>query len=279
MGALKPYLQWPQWQLPLFALLVVGWLIGGGYLIHRLYSPHVSRQQRGLGRGILASLLGGGAGLFAVGACLMLFKSIGTWLDAKLTVPGLLVGGVAGAGMFLIVLYALYAISPRQVFGRGAIVLAALLLFGGGVGAGIFLPARPMYLQQVRRSLSRDRLASIEQSIQIYIGRHAMPPDTLEDLVADGLLSKDFLRSPADREPRRSVGYFILPRTPLVRDNETPILRGAELSHEDTSVGRVVSYANTEVVWLQAAEFEEVLSRSENRRFAEAFRKADAEQK
>jgi len=271
---LVQYLKYPAWQLPLFAVFVFGWLLGGGYLLHRSLRGALPRRGAALGRCVLASLLAGAMVLIAAGAVFVLFQTIGDRAEVNLKRVGAAIAIVAGIPMWFLVLHAMFALPMARILGLGWPAVGGVLVLGLAVGAGAILPARTLVLRQRQRDRSVIRLQTIHDLIETNFERPlARAPRALQELVDERILSPQELRSPCN--PGREIGYFYIPSRSLPRPDRTEELRACEFSHSYSDAGRVVLFRNGYCDWVPASEFERLLGLEENKEFAAAFREAD----
>jgi len=269
------YLEYPLWQLPLMALFLVGWLLGGGYLIQRLFKPHSTRRTSAYGRCVRVSFLSGGAAWLAAGAVYFLIITIAKLYDTTYNYLGLIPAILIAMVMFYLVLHASFNLPTSVVVTRSGIVVGAILLLGLAVAAGVFLPAQALLLGQVRRNRSVTKVFRIKEAVLEYEKACAKVPSTLGALVDSNMLEPRDLRCPS--VPDRKIGYFYLPTPSVGRDEQKDPekLRLCEFTSEETKAGRIVLFANGEVRRTVPADFERVLGLEYNRLFAEKFRQAD----
>ena len=268
------YLKYPAWQLPLFAVFLFGWLLGGGYLLHRSLRRALPRRGATLGRCVLASLLAGAAVLIAAGGVFLLFRTIGERAEVDLKRVGAALAIVAGIPMWFLVLHAMFPLPMARILGLGWPAVGGVLVLGLAVGAGAILPARTLVLRERRKAESVIRLQMIHDLIYVNFERpEAEAPESLQKLVERRILSPSELRSPCN--PGREIGYFYTPSRSLPRSERTYQLRACEFSHYHSDAGRVVLFRNGECDWVPASEFERLLGLEENKQFAAAFREAD----
>lgn len=269
------YLEYPTWQLPQMALFLVGWLLGGGYLIQRLFKPHLTRHTSAYGRCVQASVLSGGAAWVAAGVVYFLVITIADRYDTTYNYLGLIPAVLTAVVMFYLVLHASFELPMSVIVPRGGIVIGAILLLGLAVGAGVFLPARSLFIRQVRRGQSVTIVYRINGGIDAYEKAFAKVPSTLEALVDSNMIQASDLRCPS--VPGREIGYFYLPPRSLERGEQKipETLRLCEFTNEETKPGRVVLFTSGEVLRTGPADFERLLSLKDNDSFAKKFREAD----
>jgi len=274
------------WQLPLLAVFLFGWLLGGGYLLHRYLRGALPRRGATMGRCVLASLLAGGAVLIAAGAVFVLFGKIGERAEMDLRIVGGALGIIGGVPMWFLVLYVMFPLPIVRIVRVGSPAAGGVLLLALVVGAGVILPARALNLREVRKLQSINRLQMIHDLIHrnfdLIEASLEQPLATVRDplgelarkkLAGKRILSPSQLRSPCD--PQREIGYFYRLARSLPRDERTPELQACEFSHAGSDAGRVVLFRNGYCDWVPASEFERLLSLEENKEFAAAFREAD----
>jgi hypothetical protein len=266
------YLNTPEFQIPLMLLFVLAWLLGGGALLRRAFREHVPRRENKLGSFVLASLLAGAALVFAVGAILSLATALQDRLEMDIVLyAGALLGLLVGALMFFLVVYARFNLPAGTILGGAAPALGAIMLAGILIGGAVIAIGRPEHLETFRRQASINNLYRINAGIRAFEDKQGRLPKTLTELRdKSDLVQAEDLVWPGLKD--RKIGYFYLPIG--TESEQSRKLRLCEFDHAQSDAGRVVSYANEDVLWISDAQFQKVLALEENQRFAEAYRAA-----
>jgi hypothetical protein len=267
----------PLWQLPQMAALLGGWLLGGGYLLHRMFRRQLPRRAAGYGRCVLASLLAGGAAAMTAAGVVLLLQTVAKtqqWPAFTAGLISLLPAAIAGLVLFYLVLYAMFDLPFPQVLRRGTPAAVAVLLLAVAVGLGVVLPARVLVKRVEARRWAEDCLQQVHRAVVAYERDYGRTPASLDALVDDRRIASEYLRNPFS--PQREVGYFYHPR-PTREEGGDEALLACELRHEHTDEGRAVVFANRGSVarWVTDEQFRRLLDRPANRRFAEVLREAE----
>ena len=267
------YLDYPLWQLPLMALFLVGWLLGGAYLIQRLFKAHTTRRTSAYAHCVKVSFLSGGAAWLAAGAVYVLIITIAERYDTTYNYLGLIPAVLTAVAMFYLVLHASFDLPMSVVAPRSGIVVGAIILLGLAVAIGVFLPAQSLLIRQVRRNKSVTNVFRINAAVDKYEKAFAKPPSSLGALVDSNTIEPRDLQCPS--VPDRKIGYFYLPVPTLAREQKGDKLRLCEFTTDETKPGRIVLFATGQVLRTGPADFERLLGLEDNRLFAEKFRQAD----
>jgi len=270
LAGLQDYLG--TWQIPLFVALLVGWLWGGGWLLHRslLRRGYPKRIRRP--RCVLIFLLGGLAGSAAGAVFFKLFHTAGDRFDTNLLVPGMAAATVVLFGVAFLIIYAMLELSLPAALKASAVPMLAMFLWLAAVATSIALPAYIIRMRDNRRASCHRQLFFIYDELARYQLRFGAPAPNLQALVDLNYLDAKYLTCPA--EPDKKPGYFYLPATLQTRGDEAEriILCDFRGNH---SGGRNVLLASGQPNWYSTAEFEDRLTRELNAEFAAALARAE----
>lgn len=139
-----------------------------------------------------------------------------------------------------------------SVGGGGELVAG---ISAAALGTSILLPSLSRAREMAKRAVSAANLTRIGVSCVRYADGHDNRfPGSLEQLVADGVLTEEWLRSP--RDPESGVGYvYLAGQRPGVDDP------GNILAYEKVigSEGTNVLFIDGRVEWMELADFERAL--------------------
>lgn len=263
------------WWAPAIILWVVGWLVGGAWLLRRSIGRRRPNGRPAIAKCMLASFCGGLSGLVAGGVFFKLFEALGSAADADWTILALIVGALAAISGFTIIVYAIFALSARQTLLSIAPVVGGLALLTAVIVAAAGVPAYYATRAERRREAARQKLIVLyhvlvaEQTAALRAGtpRQQAVPQDLSNVIQQ--VDPIILRSPG--RPGEEVGVFYLPPSePLATGAREWI--AAELGSHDG--GRAALRADGYAAWFSQKDFAGLMSEPENARFAEALREA-----
>lgn len=267
------------WQLPLILLVIVAWLVGGGFLFQKILGRRVDRRRYSLGRGMLVSLLSGGGGGFAALALYFIGKTILpvepdplrppiSWLGVWLGIPGYFV-------VAYLIVYAMHKLTAADTFKAALVPVVSPFLFGGVVmGTSFYFTAQNV--REERKHLQRVGL-ELQAAMRIYNAlerkmlQTGKPAESLEELVQGNYLTAEELKSPVHPEGR---GFFYTGARPVKdRESRTVILCSYVENFGDR--GRAIIYAGGAYEFLAPEAVQARLDQPENRRFGKALQAAE----
>ncbi|KKL86052.1 hypothetical protein LCGC14_1948580 [marine sediment metagenome] len=258
------------WQLPLFALYVAAWLIGGPYLMRWALGRFTSLpgRKRSLADSARLNFLGGGAATIV--GCLVLgcFLALGLKVGPRwLMVVGAIAAGPAMLAMGWLVHWNLVGqpakeMAPVTVTTVGSLLLAALLI--GLVG---FVPARIIRNRSAKLGQCQLQLMTLRQ---VLLGararggtyRRTHPGTELSDL--NTLVETRFLKSKdliCPGRPLRPVGYLFVSARPGLPGSEKITVCDRYQNHEDK---RLVLFNDGRILPVSEEEFQALLALPEN---------------
>jgi len=269
LAAVKDYLF--VWQLPIYGIFVIGWLIGIGWLFRRSLDGAVTTRKYTFGHGVLVSFLSGFAGAAAAGILMLaLTKFFAAKMDA------LMVGAVPCLLLFMFFAVQTVLVMHKELDARTAIrasvlPIGAMLLFSIGIAA-VILP-----LTLSARSKTEEITGNIKETQlrfhRIYRAlkkRPENPPANLQELVDEGSLSADALQDPANP----SASFCYLP-TRLPRNAEKNRIIMCTFRQEKYGDKRVVLFMDGTISELRESGFQSFLGDEKNGKFAELLRKSE----
>ena len=281
-----------RWQLPLHAVFLAGWLLGGGYLLARVIRQQTGKRQLNLPRGVLYSLLWGIAA-FAGGAVFYtLSTTISDVAKKDWRVIPLVSAAVAVVLIGYAMLYALLQMPLKQLIKKCALPIGAVLGLTIVIITVEFIPARIHFLHTLRINDSIRRLQTMDKAIRSYereVSTDGTPPQNLavlkQKLIVVGkpkqFLTPDFLQLPVrhgleNGVSDKEIGYFYYPAASIREKDKTDKLRACELDHPESNDGRVVLFLNGNCGWISNDDFMHKLKLPENEEFSKQFQKAQA---
>ena len=273
LAAINDYL-FP-WELAPGLVLLLAWVGGGGYLLHRAVRDDLARRKGSLGRCLVISFLAAAAGAAGGGSILLLVVSI--YKKAGANLPWLAVG--FGAVSFLAINFVVLCASFELPVGRllrtwlTSYAPAAALAVVIGAPTGWY--ARKARLAKASQQHSLEALRRIHQGIMVnYVGQRREPPATLQQLVDDEVVEARVLRCRNNKG--RAVDYFYQPAPlPPTSPGSRRIL-ACDFIDNHHGGGRGVLFTDGSAEWYSVERLPEVFDLPENRPFVEALRKAEA---
>ena len=263
------------WQAPLAVICIVGWLLGGGYLLMVSLKKQTDAKRVQLGRCVLASMLAGGGGLFGAGAFFILITSIGKHAHISLTWLALPVAVIAMLATAYVVLYSMFDLSAG-----GTLRLAIRPLLGiAAMVVIIGVPTGMISLSIGRGELARNSTAMRLQivyhaGIKPYQQRHQKLPPNLAVLVEENHIKATDL---AHQLSENDVGFFYVPYrvNSDPAKNPTKKIIACSIGHK-TSKGRAVLQADGVAYWASKADLDRSLQEPVNKAFAEKLAEAES---
>ena len=267
------------WQLPLFAVFLFAWLVGGGYLVQVIIGPRTEQRKYTLGRGILVSFLSGAGGGFAALALYKIGSAIFPIEPDPLKLPICWPGFIAGIIGFLVVafliVFAMHKMPLGKTISASIIPIGAPLLLGA-VLAGVSIHFSAKIVQAERRHMMRVNetimvLSKLYKALEDTTLRTGRPPATLEELVEKSPLEDEDIQSPVN--PKGRGFFFNGGRTTTDRDSRRILL--CDYVENFPGKGRAVLYEGGSIEFLPTDSFQTRLNQTENRAFAKALQEAE----
>ncbi len=261
------------WQLPIMVVAAVVALYVGARLLRRALLKRQDRRKTGMGRCVVAVALALFAGVVGGGIVAVFFNAVGSHAEVDLGPVAMVLGLATLVLLYLLVLWAMFALPFRQIAASGAQALGGVLVVTAVIGG---LTAIPTYIygqRRFRQRLCREQLGVIHRGIEAYRSIYGgqLPP-SLEAVGDADAIPVDMLLCPGDRS--REPGYFYRPvRT--VTEGVTSSIRVCDRAGNHPG-GRNVLFANGDVVWKEESQFQALLELPENEGFAEILRAASA---
>lgn len=261
------------WQLPIFVVAAVVALYVGARLLRRALLKRQDRRKTGMGRCVLAVALALFGGVFGGGIVAVFFNALGSRAELTLWPVAMALGLATLVLLYLLVLWAMFALPFRQIAASGAQALAGVLVVTAVVGGVTAVPTYIYGQRRFRERLCREQLGVIHRGIEAYRSMYGgqLPP-SLQALVDAATLPEDMLECPGDRS--RQPGYLYQPvRT--VTEGVTSSIRVCDRAGNHPG-GRNVLFANGDVIWKEEPQFQALLDLPENEGFAETRHDASA---
>jgi hypothetical protein len=264
------------WQMPLILLLIVGWILGGGYFLRLAIRRQYPQTKFKLTRGLLISFLFGGAAAMLGLAIVALFWVIGVEREmpaASTVVAGLIVAVPVAFAAALLTIWSMLDMPFRRAAVAGLLPVGFLFLLTAVIGAACLIPARSIKLAKDDQNACRKNLSDIYMAIDTYERKNGKPPANLKVLVTENYIGNRTLRCPAAKD--KEIAFFYLPVKAPDRKSADLIIRGCDFldNHHD---GRNVMFATaSQPVWMTEKSFQNLLSKPENLTFAKALQAAE----
>jgi len=273
LAAMNDYLH--NWQLPFIGLFLLGWLVGGGWLMARFMKPHVEKRRAGVGRGMLIMLLAGAAAAFAMGVVAVLFRAMDQQFQTSLFIFGSVLGVLLGLLVAYVVVYTMLPVNFVRAVAVSSPAFGGVLLLAAAIGVGVGIPSYAIRQREIRQDQSRANLRNLYQGLQMYHRRWSTPPQQLQQLLVEKTVAEEHLLCPSAEDPARGYFYYPQPARPESEDLG-PILI-CELAEANDGAGRLILRTSGEVEWKDADAFREELASPRNAAFAEALKAAEGD--
>jgi len=264
------------WQLPLIYLFVLGWLVGGAYLLRRSAILRGIRHPRKVSFTRCAKIIFLTVVIGAVCAVVIffLFRTISLATGSNLTYLGVAIGFLTFLVVCALAINAYFSLSV----GEGATVawlpVGAIVLLGIILGLVAFIPARLLWMKDLQRIRTTQNLALIRRALMAYERHYYRLPDRLQELSIAGHLPEEILVSPL--RPHWPVGYFYRPLVPPPPGDDRPRLVACSYLNPQYGDGRAMYFSNGLCRWCDAHRVETVLKDEVNAEFATVLRTAES---
>jgi hypothetical protein len=261
------------WHLPFIALFLVGWVVGGGFVLRwslRRKAVEIPGRKIRLGRCIRDSFLAGLGGGFAGVVAFSLVYFIGQRMDAELVIPGAALGLVSLVMMTYLVFVAMYDMPWRRLVSAATPTVGVIVLLGGIVGVAGGVPAYYATAEKREEDVCRNHLSLIRALAERSAAYTKNRPASLQELLDKKVVTNpDLLRCPA--QPGNPAGYAYVCLKPdaskksILACDARPVHNG----------GRMVILLSGECQWFSEKEFQDLLNRPENKPIAGVLRAAN----
>jgi hypothetical protein len=266
------------WQLPVILVLIVGWLVGGGYLF-LLGLRNVTESKRvKFGRGILLSFLSGLIGAMAGVALLwlgqVLLPPTGKFPISKWGV-GMASLGYLFMGYFIV--FAMNKLSAKETLRLSAPPLLATLIGGGIIlGTCAWFAHKSVIIDRRYEGYKGETMIRLDRIYRTIERRGpSKPPENLQVLVEEKLVQEDAIKSPA--KPK-GPGFFYVPSPlDLRRTEENKKILACDYRANFGDRGRTVLFTDGSLRFYQPSGFARLLRDPDNQAFAEALKQAEGE--
>ena len=267
MENIQDYLR--PWQLGPMVAVLGAWLFGGGYLLAARYARFKEQRHIQYPKGVIAAMLAAIGGMVGGGILFLITYYIGASSNADLRIVAVAPGAIGAFFTACLVLFAFYDMPFMTALRIGAVPL----LIGGCVTAAvciaIFVPMRGVVTEIRNREFAKQQI----QVIDMVLRNSPTPPQTLEEVVAQGNIGPEVVQLYARKD--KAIGFFYFPGLPVERSVPTTRLRACEFSHKYNQKSRVVLFANGESRSIATSEFEALLNDPVNAEFKSKFSAAD----
>jgi hypothetical protein len=263
LGSIKDYLF--IWQLPIYGIFVIGWLLGAGWLFRRSLDSAAVNRKYTFGHGVLIAFLSGFTGAAAAG---LLALALSKYFISK--TDTLMVGAIPCLGLFVFFAVQTVLIMHKELGARTAIKasilpVGALLIFSAAVVA-VIVPLT-LATRGKTEAVTRNIQEAQNKFYRIYRAlnrRPEDPPSSLQELVDNDQLKAETLRDPADPD----TGFCYLPtRLKRIADKNQIIM--CTKRHDKYGDKRVVLFMGGKITELRESGFQSFLKDDKNLKFAE----------
>ena len=264
------------WQLPIAALFVAGWILGGGWLLRTAARKSSSAKVRRitLVRCCQLSFLSGTFGMGAAAVVLATFMGLSKLTGLPLMRVGLVLGAVVGVLVAWLVFFAALPVTARESLALAAKPMAAVGALAVLLGAGAYFPALRDVGKNYHYHKTVSNLVEICRALDAYYGDYGIMPDRLEQLVENELISADSLVSRIN--PHLPVGYFYV-SPGRKKANPPPMqLVVVSLASKRYPDGRAALFIDGTLKWYRGHDADPFLAEDVNASFAAALRRVEA---
>ena len=245
------------WQLPVFGLLIVGWLGAGSYLLRVSIAKNTKQRRVPFGRCLLATLLSGGGGAFGGAVFFMLVRSIGAHFEVKLLWLAAPLAIIVMLLTAFIVLYSMYQLSAKDTLRVSFRPLIGVLIVVAIILTPTAIVTRSQGLAGYYQTNAVNKLKSLSESIAEYRRKVYSPPETLEKLIDKGYISPESI---THQMSDKANGFLYLPyNNGLDEDIAKTRIVICSIGHKP-SKGRAVMFANGLCIWEKAYESQDLLA-------------------
>lgn len=257
------------WQIPFLLTFLVGWILGGAFLLRwslRRLAPQPKLTFRNF---ILICFLAGLAGFALGGIVVFLVTAIAQQTNADLRITAAMCGAAfAVAGAYLTV-YAMLDMPLRRVLKVGTPPLAGIFLLTLAVGMSCILPAIGIRREMRQMTECIKNMPLLNRAIVRYETNNGRPPASLEELRDDpgmqSLVEPEWLVCPA-----HNARLFYFPVRSIPIRTSTQKLRMCDFKANHPR-GRNWLYANGVTQQGLEKDFQNILQRPENAEFRKAL--------
>ncbi len=260
------------WQMPLFGVLAIGWLFGGGWLLLRSLKKSEYPKKNKLPQCILIFLVAGMGGGAVAMVVFFLFYTIGEAIEVNLKTAGLGAAVVALFATTMMVIFAMLDLSLKEAFKAARIPLLGQLVLMAAVCAAAILPVPGILEEKRAQGGCNNNLAHIADGLQRYQSENGVPPTALQALVDEKYVEAKHLQCPAVEDV--ALGYFYSNRRMTRRDKATKQMIVCDKNGNHGEPRNVLfTNGNTRVV--ETEEFEVLIALEDNEGFVADLRAAD----
>lgn len=266
------------WQLPVMAIVLFGWLVGGGYLFQLTLSKATENRRFKFAKGVQVSLLAGMAG----GLSAFIMYLVGNNLihsgggGIPISIPGVILAVIALLGMSVLTVWAMFPLSLSQTARAAILPIGGVFLLIVLAGVGVGIPT--YYTRQANIQQAQNINATIEQFDRIYRamirkGRD-QPPASLKELVDLEYIEPETLISPTN--PQGPGFFYHQPEViePPSADSQKVLM--CDYRQNFSGMGRTVLYHNSVIHFLPETTFQGLMMEPVNREFAKALQQAES---
>ncbi len=263
------------WQMPLFVVLAIGWLGGGGWLLLRSLKKSQYPKKIKLPQCILIFLVAGMGGGAVAMVVFFLFYTIGEAIEVNLKTAGLGAAVVALFATTMMVIFAMLELSLKEALKAARIPLLGQLVLMAAIGAAAILPVPGMLQERRAQRGCNNNLVHIADGLQRYQSENGVPPTALQALVDEEYIEAKHLQCPSVAE--QAVEYFYSNRRMTRRDKATKqmVVCDKKGNHGEP---RNVLFTNGNTRLVETEEFEVLIALEENEGFVAALRAAEGDE-
>lgn len=260
------------WQLLIMVLFVIGWLVGGTFLLLASLRRRDPKTRIPTSRCFNVTLLTGLAGGVGGAVLFSLLYAIGSRADSNFFIPGAIFGALAALAIAFLVVSTMLNLPTGDTFKVASLPVGAIALWG----LVLFIPTAIFsYIHTqalARQEVCTRTLLHLSNPILIYLNTFGELPENLQELLDEKITRPVDLCCPVAE--RDEIGYFFKPSA-LSKDIKTRKILACDFRRNHKGEGRSVMYVTLHCEWVYEQAFKKLLSLEENADFAEALAEAE----
>lgn len=269
----------PEWEGVIITISFFVWLLGGGYLFQKILGKKLEIRKYSFGKGVMVSFLSGAGG----GMAFILLYYIGLSISPPEPNPeaipiswlGLIMAVIGYFPVAYLVVLSMHKAPAKKIL-TGSILPIVIPILFGAVALGVSLPFSAKSLREKRlvltlQAITINKLKHIYDTMNRHVLQTGKVPNSLQELVDQGVLEPDAIVSPADPKGR---GFFYNGDKPMT-DLSSRELFICDFPENFKGEGRVVLYRGGYMEYLPEASFQARLKQKENQSFARSLETAE----
>lgn len=267
-----------EWQLPIIIVFLVGWIVGGGWLLRKLILRRDRMANASMERCALTSVLAGSAGAMCGVIGAYITDTILKATEVEMMPLTICVGATCALFVMFIVVFAMFDFSAATTAKVMILPILFIMVLGAVTATAAGLPAYYIHQNEAKRETSKKKLWQIRYSIvDDFQRKFGRPPKDLGELVEQKMIDQNLLDSPF--MPEGQIGYFYLPSQLTQKGNDSDnrlLVCDLHTANVNGQAGRCAAMVSNACRWFTADEFDKYLTMPENQEFAAALKAAEA---